>query len=146
MGAAYWQARYGDNDNDNASNLAASVAAGHAMTIKGMLVLTGCFLLGAAINHYAIPGIPAAVIGILLLTMVLVALGEVPDYLSRTATTLLPYLPLMLVVPAAGIASAAHLPATEWLALLAAISLSLLVTVPFCGWLLQRLIRKRASR
>ncbi|WP_462379162.1 CidA/LrgA family protein [Pseudomonas sp. Marseille-QA0892] len=116
------------------------------MSIAGLLILIGAFLLGAGINHYAVPGIPAAVIGILLLTFLLIALGEVPDYLSRTATALLPYLPLMLVVPAAGIASADHLPANEWLALLTAIGLSLLVTVPFCGWLLQRLIRKRTSR
>ncbi|GGJ78066.1 CidA/LrgA family protein [Pseudomonas matsuisoli] len=116
------------------------------MTVPGLLILIGSYLMGAVISLWWLPEIPGAVIGILLLVAVLSLLGRIPDYLSRTSATLLQYLPLILAVPALGIVSADKLPPPQWLGLIAAITLSLLITVPFCGWLLQRLIQRRKSK
>jgi putative effector of murein hydrolase LrgA (UPF0299 family) len=113
------------------------------MNVPGLLILIGCYVIGMMVSQAWLPEIPGAVVGILILVAALIALRHTPDYLSRTAASLLQYLPLMLVVPAVGIASADRLPPSDWLALLAALTLSLLVTVPFCGWLLQTLIKRR---
>ena len=50
--------------------------------------------------------------------------------------------PAMLIVPAAGIMTSAGALLDDLPAIAAGLVLSLLITVPFCGWLMQRLIRR----
>ncbi len=114
------------------------------MNITGMLVLAGCYLLGSCIAGY-VSGIPASVIGIFILFGMLLLLRRVPEGVDAMAGSLLRYLPLMLVVPAVGIIDVDTLELTVWLRLLLVIALSLVVTVPLCGLLLQYLIRRKTD-
>ncbi|MFW9674742.1 CidA/LrgA family protein, partial [Vibrio parahaemolyticus] len=66
----------------------------------------------------------------------------IPESLEKTAALLLQYLPLLLIVPAAGIMTSAGALLDDLPAIAAGLMLSLLITVPFCGWLMQRLIRR----
>ncbi len=109
------------------------------MNVTGFLTLVGCYLLGTYMTNF-IGGIPASVIGIIVLFALLILLRRVPEGVEKMAGNLLGYLPLMLVVPAVGIVDFSGLDASVWLRLVLVIALSLLVTVPLCGWLLQYLI------
>ena len=109
------------------------------MPIAGFLMLVGCYLAGVYLTTH-IGGIPASVIGITVLFALLMLLRRVPEGVETMAGNLLKYLPLMLVVPAVGIVDFSGLEASVWLRLVLVIALSLLVTVPLCGWLLQYLI------
>lgn len=109
------------------------------MPISGFLTLVGCYLLGTFLTTY-IGGIPAGVLGIIVLFILLMLLRRVPQGVATMAGNLLQYLPLMLVVPAVGIVDFGGLEASVWLRLVLVITLSLLITVPLCGWLLQYLI------
>ncbi len=110
--------------------------------LRGLVWLVLLQLLGVALNHWLLPMLPSAIIGLLLLAVWLIWRGSVPEPLQQAASTLLPYLPLLLVVPASGIMIASDALLGELPAILGALVLSLLVTVPFCGWLLQTLIRR----
>lgn len=109
------------------------------MNISGFLTLVGCYLLGSGMTN-VIGGIPASVLGIIVLFTLLMLLRRVPEGVETMAGNLLRYLPLMLVVPAVGIVDFSGIAASVWLRLVLVIALSLLVTVPLCGWLLQYLI------
>lgn len=109
------------------------------MNIPGVLVLASCYLVGSYIAYY-LGGIPASVIGIIVLFGVFTLFRGVPESVESMAGNLLKYLPLMLVVPAVGIVDLRGLEVSAWLRLVLVITLSLLVTVPLCGWLLQYLI------
>ncbi|MDQ7912088.1 CidA/LrgA family protein [Pseudomonas sp. 102515] len=115
---------------------------GVLMPIAGFLMLVGCYLVGAYMTNY-IGDIPASVIGIIVLFTLLMLLRRVPEGVETMAGNLLKYLPLMLVVPAVGIVDFSGLEASVWLRLVLVVALSLLVTVPLCGWLLQYLIGRR---
>ena len=65
--------------------------------------------------------------------------GQVSEPLSQASSILLQYLPLLFVVPAAGIMLASDALLADLPAILTALCLSLLVTVPLCGWMMQRL-------
>jgi holin-like protein len=110
--------------------------------LRGLVWLVLLQLLGVALNHWLLPMLPSAIIGLLLLAVWLIWKGSVPQSLQLAANGLLPYLPLLLVVPASGIMIASDALFGELPAILGALVLSLLVTVPFCGWLLQTLIRR----
>ncbi|CAD5110474.1 CidA/LrgA family protein [Zestomonas carbonaria] len=112
------------------------------MMLKGLLYLVVLQLLGSLINALFLPGLPGSIIGLLLLFGCLLLRGEVPEPLRLAANGLLQYLPLFLVVPAAGIMVSGDKLLGELPAIAAALVLSLLVTVPFCGWLLQTLARR----
>lgn len=89
----------------------------------------------AGLDHW-----PAAALG----------LADVARRRARAAAAgrrwLLPYLPLLLAVPASGIMTSSDLLLGELPVIATALVLSLLVTVPFCGWLLQTLIRRQERK
>lgn len=109
------------------------------MNISGLLTLVVCYLAGSYMTGY-INGIPASVLGLIVLFVMLMLWRRVPAGVETMAGNLLKYLPLMLVVPAVGIVDFSGIEASVWLRLVLVITLSLLVTVPLCGWLLQYLI------
>jgi holin-like protein len=108
------------------------------MMVRGLFWLVLLQLFGVALNHWFI--------GLLLLSLWLMWRGAVPEPLQQAAGGLLPYLPLLLAVPASGIMTSSDLLLGELPVIVAALVLSLLVTVPFCGWLLQALIRRQERK
>ena len=113
------------------------------MMLRGLFWLVLLQLFGVVLNQWLLPMLPGSIIGLLLLTAWLMWRGAVPEPLQQAAGGLLPYLPLLLVVPASGIMTSSDALFGELPVIAAALVLSLLVTVPFCGWLLQTLARRQ---
>lgn len=116
------------------------------MMVRGLFWLVLLQLFGVALNHWLLPMLPASIIGLLLLSVWLMWRGAVPEPLQQAAGGLLPYLPLLLAVPASGIMTSSDLLLGELPVIVTALVLSLLVTVPLCGWLLQTLIRRQERK
>lgn len=110
--------------------------------LKGLTWLLALQLVGNLLSALWLPMLPGAVIGMLLLFGYLLMRGKVDEPLNQAASGLLNYLPLLLVVPAAGIMLAGDALREDGLAIAAALVLSLLVTIPFCGWLMQHLTER----
>jgi putative effector of murein hydrolase LrgA (UPF0299 family) len=118
----------------------------NTMPLQGLTWLIALYLLGTLLSRTVLPVLPGAILGLLLLFAWLAMRGRVDASLERAANGLLGYLPLLLVVPAAGIMTSGPLLAADWPAIAAALVVSLLVTVPFCGWLFQWLVRRQGER
>lgn len=114
--------------------------------LHGLFWLVLMQLCGVVLNQLLLPMLPGSIIGLLLLAAWLIVRGAVPESLQQAASGLLPYLPLLLVVPASGIMTSSDVLFDQLPLITAALVLSLSVTVPFCGWLLQKLIRCQESR
>jgi len=114
--------------------------------LKGFTALVLLQLLGSIVNWAFLPLLPGPIIGMLLLLGWLMLQGGVSDAVSAAAGGLLQYLPLLLVVPAVGIMTSGKILLDEWVAIASALVLSLLVTVPLCGWLMERMIRRIDAR
>lgn len=117
--------------------------------LKGLTWLFVLQLIGTLVSTLWLPVLPGAIVGMLLL-LVFLAIRGMDDSTQQAANWLLTYLPLLLVVPAAGIMVASAGLLDEGLAIAAALVLSLLVTIPLCGLLMQfltvRAERKEESR
>jgi len=119
---------------------------GIPMILKGLTWLVVLQLLGSVINLLLIPALPGPIIGMVLLFGLLLLRRGIPEPLEKTAALLLQYLPLLLIVPAAGIMTSSDALLADLPAIAAGLVLSLMVTVPFCGWLMQYLIRRAERR
>ena len=109
------------------------------MILKGLTWLVVLQLLGSVIHLSLLPALPGPIIGMVLLFALLLLRRGIPEPLEKTAALLLQYLPLLFVVPDAGIMLASDALLADLPAILTALCLSLLVTVPLCGWMMQRL-------
>ncbi len=116
------------------------------MLLRGLSWLVLCQLLGTALNVLLLPMLPGPIIGMLLLFVFLLSRGEVGEPLSVASSSLLKYLPLILVPPAVGVMAYASDIAADFWAVVGALVLSLLVSVAFAGWLMQRLIERQQRR
>ncbi|MAB98439.1 MAG: CidA/LrgA family protein [Pseudomonadaceae bacterium] len=106
--------------------------------LKGLTLLLALQLLGSLISTLWLPMLPGAIIGMLLL-LVILAIRGIDESLQQAANWLLSYLPLLLVVPAAGIIVSGTALLDEGVAIAAALVLSVIITVPLCGLLMQYL-------
>ncbi|MEH6484754.1 MULTISPECIES: CidA/LrgA family protein [Pseudomonas] len=106
--------------------------------LKGLTLLLALQLLGSLISTLWLPMLPDAIIGMLLLVVIL-AIRGIDESLQQAANWLLSYLPLLLVVPAAGIMVSGTALLDEGVAIAAALVLSVIITVPLCGLLMQYL-------
>ncbi|MBU0901107.1 MULTISPECIES: CidA/LrgA family protein [Pseudomonas] len=109
------------------------------MVLKGLTWLVLLQIVGSLVSELLLPVLPGSVIGLLLLFGYLLLRGGVSEPLGQATSVLLQYLPLLFVVPAAGIMLASDALLADLPAILTALCLSLLVTVPLCGWMMQRL-------
>lgn len=114
--------------------------------LKGLTWLVVLQLLGSIINLSLVPALPGPIIGMMLLFGLLLLRRGIPEPLEKTAALLLQYLPLLLIVPAAGIMTSCDALLADLPAIAAGLVLSLIVTVPLCGWLMQALIRRMDRR
>ena len=106
--------------------------------LKGLTLLLALQLLGSLISTLWLPMLPGAIIGMLLLVVILAVRG-IDESLQQAANWLFSYLPLLLVVPAAGIMVSGTALLDEGVAIAAALVLSVIITVPLCGLLMQYL-------
>ena len=111
------------------------------MLLRGLTWLVLFQLLGIALNHLFIPVLPGPIIGLVLLLVFLMVRGEVGEPLSQAASSLLRYLPLLLVPPAVGVMVYASVIAADFWAIAGALVLSLLLSMAFVGVLMQRLLK-----
>ena len=116
------------------------------MLLRGLSWLVLFQLLGTAINHLLVPVLPGPIIGLLLLLFFLMARGEVGKPLNEAASSLLRYLPLLLVPPAVGVMVYAKDIAADFWAIVGALLISCLVTLVFAGVLMQKLIQRQGKR
>ncbi|WP_339525848.1 CidA/LrgA family protein [Pseudomonas sp. EA_35y_Pfl2_R111] len=116
------------------------------MLLRGLSWLVLCQLLGTALNVLLIPILPGPIIGMLLLFGFLLLRGEVGEPLHLASTSLLKYLPLLLVPPAVGVMAYATDIFADFWAIAGALLLSLLISIVFAGWLMQKLIDRQQRR
>ena len=116
------------------------------MLLRGLTWLVLFQLLGTALNALFLPLLPGPIIGMLLLFVFLLLRGEVGEPITEAASGLLRYLPLLLVPPAVGVMVYAAQIAADFWALAGALGLSLLISLLFAGWLMQKLIDRQARR
>src|SRR5574343_1267357 len=113
------------------------------MLLRGLSWLVLCQLLGTVLNVLLLPMLPGPIIGMLLLFVFLMLRGEVGEPLSVASSSLLKYLPLILVPPAVGVIAYASDIAADFWSVAGALLLSLLISVAFAGWLMQKLIERQ---
>ncbi|OWL85274.1 CidA/LrgA family protein [Halopseudomonas aestusnigri] len=111
--------------------------------LKGLLLLVVMQAIGALLQAVWLPMLPAPVIGLLLLLALLVLLGRIPEWLEQASAALLGYLPLMLAIPATGILLGGDVLLAQLPAIGAGLVVSLLLCIPLCGVLMQRLMTGR---
>lgn len=116
------------------------------MLLRGLTLLVLMQLIGTAINVLFLPMIPGQVLGMLLLFALLVLRGEVSQPLGEAAGSLLRYLPLLLIPTAVGSILFLDTMAGQLLAVSAAMLASLVLSMIFCGWLMQKLILRQQRR
>lgn len=116
------------------------------MLLRGLTWLVLFQLLGTAINHLFLSMLPGPIIGLVLLLAYLMLRGEVSAPLSEAASSLLRYLPLLLVPPAVGVMVYAADIAADFWAIVGSLVLSVLIALAFCGLLMQKMIARQARR
>ena len=110
------------------------------MLLRGLTWLVLFQLLGTALNHLFVPVLPGPIIGLLLLLVFLISRGQVGEPLNLAASSLLRYLPLLLVPPAVGVMVYATDIAADFWAIVGALVLSLVLSLAFAGVLMQRTV------
>lgn len=115
------------------------------MLLRGLTWLVVFQLVGTALNHLCLSILPGPIIGLVLLLIYLMVRGEVSEPLSVAASSLLRYLPLLLVPPAVGIMIYATAIAENFWAIVGSLVISLVISLTFVGWFMQKLIERRAD-
>ncbi|MDY0206119.1 MAG: CidA/LrgA family protein [Pseudomonas sp.] len=116
------------------------------MLLRGLSWLVAFQLAGTALNVLFFPVIPGPILGLVLLFIYLMVRGGVNEPINEAASSLLRYLPLLLVPPAIGVmAHVADIKADFW-AITGSLVISLLVSIVFIGWLMQVLIKRQARK
>lgn len=126
--------------------LAPGFAGVYLMLLRGLTWLIAFQLLGTALNVLILPFLPGPIIGMVLLVVFLRLRGQVDKPLEQASASLLKYLPLILVPPAAGIMMYGPEVASDALAILISLTLSFILVVPLTGRLMQHLMARREDR
>ncbi|MNP30755.1 hypothetical protein D3C76_1238430 [compost metagenome] len=116
------------------------------MLLRGLTWLVLFQLIGSGLNALFLSMLPGPIIGLVLLFIYLLARGEVSEPLSLAASSLLRYLPLLLVPPAVGVMVYAKDIAADFWAIAGALFISCLLTLVFVGVLMQKLIHRQGKR
>lgn len=116
------------------------------MLLRGLTWLVLFQLLGTALNVMVLPMLPGPIIGLVLLFIALLARGQAGESLQVAASSLLRYLPLLLVPPAVGVMAYTEAILDDFWAILGVLVISLVVSLVFTGWLMQALIRRQQRK
>lgn len=107
------------------------------MKLSGLLILLGFQLAGELLVSFAGLAIPGAVAGLLLLFLALLLRGSAGASLEETSHRLIGLLPLLLILPSAGVFFLGERFAGQWPAFVGAIVLGTLFTLLFCALLMK---------
>ena len=121
----------------------ASLEGEERMLLRGLTWLVLFQLIGTAINHLLLSVLPGPIIGLLLMLGFLIWKGEVGEPLSLAASSLLRYLPLLLVPPAVGVMVYAKDIAADFWAIIGALVLSLVIAMGVVGVLMQSMVKRK---
>jgi putative effector of murein hydrolase LrgA (UPF0299 family) len=113
------------------------------MLLRGLTWLIVFQLIGTGLHQLFLPILPGPIIGLLGLLGWLMYKGEVPAPVELAASSLLRYLPLLLVPPAAGVMVYASVIGQHLWAIVGALGLSVVGSLALAGWLMNRLIGHR---
>lgn len=116
------------------------------MTVRFIALLLACQLVGEAFVFWTGLPVPGPVIGMALLFVGLVVRGGVPEGLSRVVDGLLAHLSLLFVPAGVGVMLHIAVLRDEWVAVTAALVLSLLLTLMVTALVMTGLIRWLDSR
>lgn len=116
------------------------------MLLRGLTVLVVFQLQGTLLSSLLLPQLPGAILGMLLLLGYLLLRKGVSAPLNEAASSLLRYLPLMLVPPATAVMLHVEVLTEHFWAIAVAMSLSIAISMVFCGWLMQWLIERGQKR
>ncbi len=116
------------------------------MLLRGLTLLIFFQVLGTALSVLLVPALPGPIIGLLLLFGFLLLRGQVGEPLQQAASSLLRYLPLLLVPPAVGVMAYVEEISRQFWAVVGALVLSLLLSLVFTAWLMNTLMRRQARR
>ncbi|MFZ1327223.1 MAG: CidA/LrgA family protein [Candidatus Contendobacter sp.] len=114
--------------------------------IGALALLLALQLVGEAIVRVSGAPLPGPVVGMVLLFVGLRWREGLPDSLRATTETLLSHLSLLFVPAGVGIVQYGALLAEEWLAILAAVLVSTLLTVAVTALTMQAVIHQRDAR
>jgi len=109
--------------------------------LTGILLLMVFNLLGFALVGLLDLPIPAPVAGLVLLLVFLLVRGSIPESLAQATSRLLPLLPLFLIPASAGVVEYGALVRNEWLPILLALVISLLVSFMVTPFLFRLFVR-----
>ena len=116
------------------------------MLLRGLTWLVLFQLLGTVLNVLLVPMLPGPIIGLLLLFAALLLRGSASESLQVAASSLLRYLPLLLVPPAVGVMAYTEAILEDFWAIVGVLVISLLLSLVFTGWLMQTLIQRQTRR
>ncbi|MCQ2028337.1 CidA/LrgA family protein [Stutzerimonas zhaodongensis] len=116
------------------------------MLLRGITWLVLFQLLGTALNVLVLPMLPGPIIGLVLLFVALLMRGQASESLQVAASSLLRYLPLLLVPPAVGVMAYTQAILDDFWAIVGVLVTSLVVSLVFTGWLMQTLIRRQQRK
>ncbi|MGM3386390.1 CidA/LrgA family protein [Stutzerimonas stutzeri] len=116
------------------------------MLLRGLTWLVLFQLLGTALNVLLLPMLPGPIIGLVLLFVTLLMRGEAGESLPLAASSLLRYLPLLLVPPAVGVMAYTEAILDDFWAIIGVLVVSLVVSLVFTGVLMQALIRRQQRK
>ena len=97
--------------------------------IRGLFVLMLFQCLGEVVKIATGVVLPGAVIGLLLLLVMLIARGSVPEWLGTTSTGLIGQLALLLLPPSVGMFFLGAQLSGQWLAVVSAVVIGTVMTV-----------------
>ena len=110
--------------------------------LESIAILLLCQLAGELIVFYLQIPVPGPVIGMVLLFLGLMARGNIPEPLVKTANGLLENLSLLFVPAGVGVMSHLSLLGQQWLPLTTSLVISTLVTIAVTGLVMQKLTQK----
>ncbi len=116
------------------------------MLLRGLTWLVVFQLLGTVLNVLFLHMLPGPIIGLVLLLAHLIWRGEVAESISVASSSLLRYLPLLLVPAAVGVMVYAKAIAADFWAVGGSLVLSVLLSMLFAGWLMQKLIDRQQRK
>ena len=111
--------------------------------IGALAILLVLQLVGEVAVRWSGAPLPGPVVGMVLLFLALRWRQALPDALRTTAETLLSHLSLLFIPAGVGIMQYGALLAREWLAVVAALVLSTLITVTVTALVMKVVIRRR---
>jgi len=113
------------------------------MLLRGLTWLVLFQLLGTVVNVLVLPVLPGPIIGMVLLFLALLLRGSASDSIQLAASSLLRYLPLLLVPPAVGVMVYTEAILEDFWAIVGTLVISLLLSLVLTGRLMQALIRRQ---